>query len=196
MQQFQIFYWVSSYREINQLKNALRLIYWFAWLGILICICWSHTFKRKGRGVDQKTSQYLVWSPFTSWRATSPLHRVDQAVEMLSHSLFNSCAKLLDIGKNWNTLSYVDPELPKPAQWVTCLVSMQAMEELGHFQLPGIVNILATWGCALPFWNMRWWWRMNGNGPQDLVTVSLCIQIAIDKNAIVFVVHNLCLPIP
>jgi hypothetical protein len=24
-------------------------------------------------------------------------------------------------------------------QWVTCLVSMQAMEELGHFQLPGIV---------------------------------------------------------
>ena len=24
-------------------------------------------------------------------------------------------------------------------QWVTCLVSMQAMEELGYFQLPGIV---------------------------------------------------------
>jgi hypothetical protein len=33
----------------------------------------------------------------------------------------------------------VDPEHPKCAQWVTCLVSAQAMEELGHFQLPGIV---------------------------------------------------------
>ena len=39
------------------------------------------------------------------------------------------------------TLSYscrtrFDPEQRKHAQWVTCLVSMQAMEELGHFQLP------------------------------------------------------------
>jgi hypothetical protein len=33
----------------------------------------------------------------------------------------------------------VDPEDSKHFQWVTCLVSMQAMEELGHFQLPGIV---------------------------------------------------------
>ena len=41
------------------------------------------------------------------------------------------------IGGNWNILS--DPEHPKHAQWVTCLVNMQAMEELGQFQLPGIV---------------------------------------------------------
>ena len=34
---------------------------------------------------------------------------------------------------------YVDPEHPKHAQWVTCLVSMQVVEELGHFQLPGIM---------------------------------------------------------
>ena len=33
----------------------------------------------------------------------------------------------------------IDPEHPKNAQWMTCLVSMQAMEELGHFQLPGVV---------------------------------------------------------
>jgi hypothetical protein len=33
----------------------------------------------------------------------------------------------------------VNPEHPKHAQWVTCLVSMQAMEELGNFQLPAIV---------------------------------------------------------
>jgi hypothetical protein len=34
---------------------------------------------------------------------------------------------------------HVDPEHPKHAQWVTCLVNVQAMEELGHFKLPGIV---------------------------------------------------------
>jgi hypothetical protein len=60
---------------------------------------------------------------------------------------------------------HVDPEHPKHAQWVTCLVSMQAMEELGHFQLPAssnCVQILATWGCLLSCWNMRWWRWMNG----------------------------------
>ena len=48
--------------------------------------------------------------------------------------------KLLDIIGNWNTLSYyLNPEHPKHAQWLTCLVNMQAMEEQGHFQLPEIV---------------------------------------------------------
>ena len=39
----------------------------------------------------------------------------------------------------WRELEHVDPEYPKRAQWVTRLVSMQAMEELEHFPLPGIV---------------------------------------------------------
>ncbi len=34
---------------------------------------------------------------------------------------------------------YVGPEHPKHAQWVTCPVSMLIMQELGCFQLPGIV---------------------------------------------------------
>ena len=34
---------------------------------------------------------------------------------------------------------HVDPEHPEHAQWVTCLVSIHAMEELGHFQLLRIV---------------------------------------------------------
>jgi hypothetical protein len=29
----------------------------------------------------------------------------------------------------------VDPEHPEIGQWVTCLMNMQALEELGHFQL-------------------------------------------------------------
>ena len=34
---------------------------------------------------------------------------------------------------------HVDPEHLKHAQWVTCLVSMQSMEELANFLLPEIV---------------------------------------------------------
>ncbi len=34
---------------------------------------------------------------------------------------------------------YADPEHPKHAQWVICPVSMLAMQELGCFQLPGIL---------------------------------------------------------
>jgi hypothetical protein len=40
----------------------------------------------------------------------------------------------------WQDLGHaVYPEHPKHDQWVICLVSMQAIEEFGHFQLPGIV---------------------------------------------------------
>ncbi len=41
---------------------------------------------------------------------TSPSHRVDQVVDCdlcnVGPLLFNVCVKLLDIGRNWNTLSY------------------------------------------------------------------------------------------
>ncbi len=61
---------------------------------------------------------------------TSPSHRVDQVVD---------CG-LWDVGPLlFNGVVYADPEHPKHAQWVTCPVSMQAMQELGCFQLPGIV---------------------------------------------------------
>jgi hypothetical protein len=50
---------------------------------------------------------------------------------------------VFEIAGYWQELEHavvhIDPEHPKHAQWVTCLVSMQAMEKLGHFQLPGIV---------------------------------------------------------
>ncbi len=50
-----------------------------------------------------------------------------------------ACARLLDIGRNWkHAVVYDDSEHPKHAQWVTCPVSMLAMQELGCFQLPGI----------------------------------------------------------
>ncbi len=81
---------------------------------------------------------------------------------------------------------YADPEHPKHAQWVTCSVSMLVMQELGCFQLPGIVYRSLYMGNMGPCIIMlqhevivvdEW----QNNGPQDLVTVSLCIQNAINK---------------
>jgi hypothetical protein len=55
-------------------------------------------------------------------RDTSPSYRVDQAVD---------CG-LWNVVPYWRELEHaavhVDPEHPKHAQWVTCLVCMQAME--------------------------------------------------------------------
>ena len=117
----------------------------FSWLGRQIWICWSQIqYLLKSMGVDKKNSQYQVWLPFASCD-TSLSHRVDEAVDCgrwnVVPFLFNGCVKLLDIGGNWNTsiVVNINPEHPKHAQRVTCEVSMQAMEELGHFQLPGIV---------------------------------------------------------
>jgi len=50
---------------------------------------------------------------------------------------------LCEVAGYWQELEhaviYADPEHPKHAQWVTCPVSMLAMQELGCFQRPGIV---------------------------------------------------------
>jgi hypothetical protein len=66
---------------------------------------------------------------------------VDQAVDCglwnVVPLLANGCAKLL--GGLEHPVTRVNPEHPKHAQWVTCLISMQFMEELGYFQIPVIV---------------------------------------------------------
>ncbi len=98
--------------------------------------------------------------------------------------LFNGCAKLLDIGRNWNTLSYM------PIQ--------------------SIPNMLNGWHVRRVCWPCKNWdvfsfqelWtdpcnmglciimlqhevlvvdEWHNNGPQGLITVSLCIQNAINK---------------
>jgi hypothetical protein len=60
---------------------------------------------------------------------------------------------------------------------------MQAIEELGHFQHPGIVTdpcdmVLCIIMLKHEVMVENEW---HNNGLQDLVTVSLYIQIAIDK---------------
>ncbi len=119
---------------------------------------------------------------------TSPSHRVDQVVDCglwdVGPLLFNGCVKLLDIGRNWNTLSYT------PIQ--------------------SIPNMLNVWHVRWVCWPSKNWEvfsfqelctdpcnmgpciimlqhevmvvdERHNNGPQDFVTVSLCIQNAINK---------------
>ncbi len=91
----------------------------------------------------------LFWKrkPVSIWcdhHLPSPSHRVDQVVDC---GLWNDGPLLLqwlcEVAGYWQELEhavvYADPEHPKHAQWVTCPVSMLAMQELGCFQLPGIV---------------------------------------------------------
>ncbi len=64
---------------------------------------------------------------------TSPSHRVDQVVDCVLLNvgplLFNGCANLLDIGRNWNTLSYTPIQsIPNMFNLMTCPVSMLAMQ--------------------------------------------------------------------
>ncbi len=91
---------------------------------------------------------------------TSPSHRVDQVVDCSLWNgpiLFNGCAKLLDIGRNWNLLSYM------PIQSIPNMLNGSNMsgEYAGHARTgmfsvsKNFVQILATWGRALSCCNMR-----------------------------------------
>ncbi len=119
---------------------------------------------------------------------TSPSHGVDQVVDCglrnVGPLLFNGCAKLLDIGRNWNTLSYTPVQsIPNMLNgwhvWWVCwpcknwdVFSSQELctdpcnMGLCIIMLQHEVMVVDEW---------------HNNGPQDLVTVSLCIQKAINK---------------
>ena len=58
---------------------------------------------------------------------------------------------------------------------------MQAVEELGHFQIPGIVYRSLGHSIIMLKHEVMAADSLLDNGPQNLVKVTLCIQIAIDK---------------
>ncbi len=89
---------------------------------------------------------------------TSPSHRVDQVVDCglcnVGSLLFNGCVKLLDIGRNWNMLSY------------TPIQSIPNM--LNGWHIRWVCWPCKNWDvfsfqdlCTDPC-NMRWWLWMNG----------------------------------
>jgi hypothetical protein len=153
----------------------------FAWLGIQICICWWQRPLKKKLG---KCIIKLVWCDHhicLMQRDTFSSHRVDQAFDCglwnVVPLLFNGCAKLLDIGENWNTLSYMSIQsIPNLLSgwhvWWEC--SPWKNWDIFRFQE------LCTDPCDMgPCIIMVKQW--HNNGPQDLFMVSLCNQIAINK---------------
>ncbi len=119
---------------------------------------------------------------------TSPSHRVDQVVDCglcnVGPLLFNVCVKLLDIVRNWNMLSYtLIQSIPHMlngwhVRWVCwpCknwdAFSFQELCTDPCSMVPCIIMLQHEVMVVD---------ELHNNGPQDLVTVSLCIQNAINK---------------
>ena len=131
---------------------------------------------KKGRGVDQKTSEYLVCPPFSSCSMTHLLcieliRLLIVACGMLSHT------SSMAVWSGWILAG-------------TRSIGDMSGESAGHGRTGtfsasrNYVQILAAWGCALSCWNVMAVDKWHNNGLQDLVTVSLCIQTAIDKTTI------------
>jgi hypothetical protein len=156
----------------------------FTWLGIQICICWSHiSTTTKCRGRYQKTSQYQVWPPFVTCRATHLLwHRVHQAVDC---GLWNvvpllwSCWILAGTGTHCLTLRSRASQTC--SMWWHISWGNGRTGKCSAFR--NCVQILTSWGPCIIILKHEvmaddeW----HDNGLQDLVTVYPCIQNAIDK---------------
>ncbi len=132
-----------------------------------------------------------VQKPVSIWcdhHLPSPSHRVDQVVDCglwnVGPLLFNGCAKLLDIGRNWNTLSYTPIQsIPNMLNgwhiWWVCWLC----KNWDVFSFQELCTDPCNMGpCIIMLQHelmvMDEW---HNNGPQDFVTVSLCIQNAINK---------------
>ncbi len=130
-------------------------------------------------GLNSSKLQWLVRKPVSTWCD----HHLPHAVQHISFtSSWSGCwlwpvecwstplQWLCEVAGYWQELEhavvYADPKHPKHAQWVTCPVSMLAMQELGYFQLPGIVYWslqhgavhyhAATWGDGRGWMAQQW----------------------------------------
>ncbi len=119
----------------------------------------------------------------------NPLHRVDEVVDCglwnVGPLLFSGCAKLLNIVRNWNTLSYTPIQsIPNilngwHIRWVCwpCknwdVFSFQELCTDPCNMGPTCIIMLQHEVMVVDEW--------HNNEPQDRVTVSLCIQNAINK---------------
>ncbi len=127
------------------------------------------------------------WKPVSLAQCnTSPSHRVDKVVDCglwnVGSLLF--CVKLLDIGRNWNTLSYTPIQsIPNMLNgWHVRWVCWPCNNwDVFSFQE------LCTDPCNMGLWIIMLQHEVmvmdewHNNGPQELITVSLCIQNAINK---------------
>lgn len=133
--------------------------------------------------------------PFSIWCDLHLPHAVQHILELImllivafGMSAYSSwIAVLLDIGRNWNTLTYLSIQRISN--------SVGGIQELGFLQLQRILEILGTWGHALSCGSMTW----PGSGwlAQQLASRS-CHDISVNSNKINLppIVCSLYLPIP
>ena len=137
-----------------------------------------------------------IRKPVSIWCATicltSPSHRVDQVVDCglwnVGPLLFNGCQSCWILARTGTcyciSIVYAScPEHPKHAQWVTCQWVFWACKNWGGFSF----QELCTDPCSIRpciillqhevMVQDEW----HNNGPQDLLTVSLCNQNGINK---------------
>ncbi len=128
----------------------------------------------------------LVWPPFASLSATHLLHRVDQVVDCglwdVGSLLFNGCVKLLDIGRNWNTLSYT------PIQSIPNMLNGWHIRRVcwpcknwDVFSFQELCTDACIMGPCIIMLNMRWWSWMNGT-TMGLRISSRYLILCIQKN--------------
>ena len=155
--------------------------------------------KKKGRGMDHQTSQYLVWPPFASCSTIHLLRRelvrlLIVACGILSHSsskAVRSCWILVGTGTRCRTRWSIASR--------TSSVGDLSGEYAGHRRTGTLsvwrnwVQIFATWGRALSCGNMMATVEWHDNGPQDRHGHSVHSNF---NCAIVFMVCSWCLPIP
>ncbi len=109
-----------------------------------------------------------VRKPVCIWCTHHLQHRVDQVVDCGLWNVGPLLFWLCEVAGYWQELEhagvYADPEHPKHAQWVTYPASRLVMQELGCFQLPGIVYRSLQHGAVGPGRHAAtWWWSwMNG----------------------------------
>jgi hypothetical protein len=74
---------------------------------------------------------------------------------------------LCEVAGYWQELEqavvYVDPQHPKHSQWVTCLVSMQAMEELDTFSFQELCTDPCDMGLCVIMLKHEMWRQTNGS---------------------------------
>ncbi len=114
--------------------------------------------------------------------------RVDQVVDCgllnVGPLLFNGCAKLLDISRNWNRLLYTPIQsIPNMLNgWHVRWVSWPC-KNWDVFSYQELCTNPCNMGLCIIMLQHEVMvvYKWHNNGPQDLVTVSLCIKNAINK---------------
>ncbi len=85
--------------------NNRKVVYYYSLRLVSVFCVYIYIYIYKNQSVTGVTTICLTQCN------TSPSHRVDQVDDCglwnVGPLLFNGCAKLLDIGRNWNTLLYM-----------------------------------------------------------------------------------------